>query len=102
LGAADFLAGLGVRVPLLVDDPFVHLDEHRAGELWAVLTRISGGRQVILATQDRLVLDHLGIDPDLALEPSVAVPDPDAAEPAAPDEEPPADGPEPPDLWSHL
>ena len=67
LGAADFLAGLGVGLPLLIDDPFVHLDEEAAADLWAVLGRIARERQVIVATQDRLVLEHLGVVPDLEL-----------------------------------
>ena len=67
MGAADFLAGLGLRVPLLIDDPFVHLDERLAGDLWVVLSRVAEERQVIVATQDRLILEHLGIEPDLAL-----------------------------------
>lgn len=67
LGAADFLAGLGVGLPLLIDDPFVHLDEGAAEDLWAVLCRISVERQVIVATQDRLVLEHLQVAPDLVL-----------------------------------
>ncbi len=65
LGAADFLAGLGVRLPLLVDDPFVHLDEGRAAEVWRVLCRVAEERQVVVATQDRLLLEHLGVAPDL-------------------------------------
>lgn len=68
LGAADFLAGLGVRLPLVVDDPFVHLDEHRAAELWVVLEEIAVRRQVLVATQDRLLLDHLGVRPHLRLD----------------------------------
>lgn len=68
LGAADFLAGLGVRLPLLIDDPFVHLDDRTAEELWDLLTSIARERQVIVATQDRLVLRHLGVEPDLTLE----------------------------------
>lgn len=69
LGAADFLAGLGVRVPLVVDDPFVHLDERRAAELWRVLREIARRRQVLVATQDRLLLEHLGVRPGLRLGP---------------------------------
>ena len=106
LGAADFLAELGARVPLLVDDPFVHLDEVRAGELWRVLERISAERQVILATQDRLLLDHLGVGDRLVVGtrrdslPGVAS-GPDAAESARPSsspartESPGQSGPEP-------
>jgi hypothetical protein len=52
---------------LLIDDPFVHLDERRVTDLWAVLERIAETRQVIVATQDRLVLAHLGVSPDLEL-----------------------------------
>ena len=69
LGAADFLAGLGVCLPLVVDDPFVHLDERRARELWDVLEGIAARRQVLVATQDRLLLEHLGVRPDLRLDP---------------------------------
>ncbi len=68
LGATDFLSAAGIRPPLIVDDPFVHLDEGRAASLWAVLERVSEERQVIVATQDRLLLDHLGIEPAVRLE----------------------------------
>ncbi len=68
MGAADFLAGMSVRLPLLVDDPFVHLDAGRAAEIWDVLCTIARERQVILTTQDRLVLEHLGVRPDLDLD----------------------------------
>jgi DNA repair exonuclease SbcCD ATPase subunit len=108
LGAADFLAGLGVRVPLLIDDPFVHLDEERAAELWQVLQRIARQRQVVVATQDRLLLDYLGVKPDLELSRR-----PDAVRrqvDATPSGEAPAAGgsvhaaeaPPAPDLWSFL
>ena len=70
LGAADFLAGLGVRLPLLLDDPFVHLDASRARELWEVLERVATERQVFVATQDSLLVDHLGIEPHLDLDAS--------------------------------
>lgn len=67
LGAADFVAGSGVRHPLLVDEPFTHLDEERAQEVWELLRGLAKERQVIITTQDRLVLDHLGIRPDIDL-----------------------------------
>lgn len=71
LGTADFLGQTGIRPPLLLDEPFAHLDESRAAQLWEMLRRIATERQVIVATQDRLVLEHLGIEPDLRLgEPS--------------------------------
>lgn len=68
LGAADFLAGTGVRPPFLVDEPFTHLDEERSASVWRLLTAIARDRQVIVATQDRLVLDALGVTPDIVLE----------------------------------
>jgi len=68
LGAADFLAGTGVRPPFLVDEPFTHLDEERSASVWRLLTAIARDRQVIVATQDRLILDSLGITPDIVLE----------------------------------
>ncbi len=68
IGSADFLSDLGVRTPLLVDDPFVHLDPRRAGEIWEVLCRVAGERQVLVTTQDRLILEHLAVRPDLNLD----------------------------------
>jgi len=116
MGAADFLAGLGVRLPLLIDDPFVHLDQEAARELWEILVRVARERQVIVATQDRLLLSHLGVEPDLLLKPTGRLarpvgptsadggpPSPDEAERASPDA---AGRPRPdvsePDLWSQL
>ncbi len=67
LGAADFLSGEGTYHPLLVDEPFTHLDEVHAREVWSLLQILARDRQVIITTQDRLVLDHLGLKPDLDL-----------------------------------
>jgi DNA repair exonuclease SbcCD ATPase subunit len=67
LGAADFLAGEGTHHPLLIDEPFTHLDEVRSAEVWDLLLKLAAERQVIVTTQDRLVLDHLGIQPDFDL-----------------------------------
>jgi hypothetical protein len=50
-----------------VDEPFTHLDELRSAEVWRLLSRISAERQVIVTTQDRLVLEHLGVEPDIRL-----------------------------------
>ena len=61
LGTADFLSREGTLHPLLVDEPFTHLDEVRSREAWQLLQRLAVDRQVIVTTQDRLVLDHLGI-----------------------------------------
>ncbi|MGH7459267.1 MAG: AAA family ATPase [Longimicrobiaceae bacterium] len=68
MGAADFLAKEGIIPPLLVDEPFAHLDEERAAEVWRLLEQISRERQVIVTTQDRLLLEQLGVEPDLELE----------------------------------
>ena len=73
LGAADFLAGTGVRPPFLVDEPFTHLDEERSASVWRLLGAIARDRQVIVATQDRLVLDALHVAPDLVLERAAVV-----------------------------
>ena len=67
LGAADFLSREGTLHPLLVDEPFTHLDEVRSRETWELLQRLAVDRQVIVTTQNRLVLDHLAIAPDFDL-----------------------------------
>lgn len=67
LGAADFLAEESVLHPLLVDEPLAHLDEDRARQTWEALCRVAETRQVILTTQDRLMLAHLGVRADLDL-----------------------------------
>lgn len=67
IGAADFLAMNGIEPPLLVDEPFAHLDPDRAAQAWELLARIARHRQVIIATQDRLVLEHLGVEPNVVL-----------------------------------
>lgn len=67
LGAADFLAGEGTSHPLIVDEPFTHLDEVRSRAVWDLLEALAAERQVIVTTQDRLVLDHLGVEPDLEI-----------------------------------
>ena len=94
LGAADFVAGDGVRHPLLVDEPFTHLDEVRSREVWELLCRLATERQVILTTQDRLVLDHLGVRPDIDL--TARRPAADAGERTSPpDPSPGGQGPKP-------
>ena len=66
-GTADFLARVGVRPPVIIDEPFTHLDEHRAARVWELLNAVARDRQVIVATQDRLILEILGIVPDIEL-----------------------------------
>jgi energy-coupling factor transporter ATP-binding protein EcfA2 len=69
MGAADFLGGMGVFPPLMLDDPFAHLDPDRAALLWGMLQKVAEERQVILTTQDALLLDALGVKPDIRLGP---------------------------------
>ncbi len=68
LGAADFLAGTGNRAPLIIDEPFAHLDETRARLAWAQLREVARGRQTIITTQARAVVEALGVGIDLELE----------------------------------
>ena len=67
LGTADFLARVGVRPPVIIDEPFTHLDERRAERLWNLICLIARDRQVIVATQDRLILRALGVTPGITL-----------------------------------
>ena len=67
LGAADFLAGVGIHPPLVVDEPFAHLDRPRASAVWAQLREVAKDRQVIVTTQDALLVDALAIEPDIRL-----------------------------------
>lgn len=68
LAATDFLGRGGVRPPLIVDEPFDDLDPGRARGAWELLCRVAEERQVIVASQDRLVVDWLGVEPDVELE----------------------------------
>jgi hypothetical protein len=72
LGAADFLAGVGILPPLVVDEPFAHLDADHAAAVWQNLCAVAADRQVVVTTQDALLLDRLGIAPDLYLDPDPA------------------------------
>ena len=67
LGAADFLSSGDVAVPLIVDEPFAHLDERNASRVWELLERVSSERQVIVATQEMDLLEKLDVHPDVRL-----------------------------------
>ena len=67
LGAADFLTRSGIRVPLIIDEPFANLDDENAALVWRQLERVAEERQVIVATQESALLDRLGIAPDIRL-----------------------------------
>ena len=68
IGGAGFLSNLGIRPPFIVDEPFAHLDESRCVQLWQILNRIARERQVIVATYNHLLLDQIGITPDVVLD----------------------------------
>ncbi|MGD8497190.1 MAG: hypothetical protein PVF05_13535, partial [Gemmatimonadales bacterium] len=67
LGAADFLSLDGPATPLIVDEPFAHLDDRHAAQVWNLLTDISVHRQVIITTQEEGLLERLGVDPSVRL-----------------------------------
>jgi DNA repair exonuclease SbcCD ATPase subunit len=67
LGAADFLAGVGVLPPLIIDEPFAHLDGDRAASVWSTLRAVAADRQVIVTTQDERLLAALDVQPDIRL-----------------------------------
>jgi uncharacterized protein YhaN len=67
LGAADFLADGGSAAPLIVDEPFTHLDERHAEQVWMLLSRVAEHRQVVVTTQERGLLERLGVQPTIRL-----------------------------------
>jgi energy-coupling factor transporter ATP-binding protein EcfA2 len=67
VGAADFLADGGCAAPLIVDEPFTHLDERHAAQVWELLSRVSEHRQVVVTTQERSLLERLGVEPTIRL-----------------------------------
>jgi uncharacterized protein YhaN len=56
LAAAEEISG-HVRLPLLLDDPFVNFDEHRLKATLQMLEKISDSHQVVLFTHDRSYCD---------------------------------------------
>ncbi len=57
IGLARHMSSIGEPVPLLLDDPFVDIDERRLPRLLAFLTRLSEVNQVLLFTKDANILD---------------------------------------------
>lgn len=68
LGCADFLAGINIVLPLLIDDPFAHLDGPHAEAVWALLSKIAAERQVIVTTHETHFLGRLGIKSQVCFE----------------------------------
>ena len=68
LGAADFLADGGPAAPLIVDEPFTHLDERHAAQVWELIARVARRRQVVVTTQERALLERLAVEPVIRLE----------------------------------
>lgn len=67
LGAADFLSLDGPATPLIVDEPFAHLDDRHAAQVWNLLADISVHRQVVVTTQEEDLLERLGVEPSVRL-----------------------------------
>lgn len=67
LGTADFLSLDDSAAPLVVDEPFAHLDDRHAAQAWELFRRVSEGRQVVIATQEVDLLKKLGIEPHVRL-----------------------------------
>ena len=61
LGTADFLGVAGLATPLVVDEPFAHLDDRHSAQVWQLLVRIAAERQVIVTTQETPLLRRLGV-----------------------------------------
>ena len=61
IGTADFLAVGGVATPLVIDDPFAHLDDDNSARVWSLLSLVAETRQVIVTTQETELLGRLGI-----------------------------------------
>jgi len=61
LGAADFLSLDAPAAPLIVDEPFAHLDDRHAAQVWNLLRDIAVHRQVIITTQEEDLLERLGV-----------------------------------------
>jgi DNA repair exonuclease SbcCD ATPase subunit len=61
LGAADFLSLDAPAAPLIVDEPFAHLDDRHAAQVWNLLRDIAVHRQVIITTQEEDLLGRLGV-----------------------------------------
>lgn len=67
MGAADFLAGIGIIPPLIIDEPFAHLDDDRSRSLWDLLVEVAAERQVVITTQETRLLSHFEIEPTIQL-----------------------------------
>lgn len=67
LGAAEFLGGLGVLPPLIIDEPFAHLDARSAEAVWGLLTELAEHRQVLVTTQAEALLEAWEVEPDIRL-----------------------------------
>jgi uncharacterized protein YhaN len=57
LALTDFFIDLGAPLPLIIDDPFLYMDDERARNLKAVLDDIARGRQIIIFTHSSAFKD---------------------------------------------
>ncbi len=56
IGLAQHMSSIGESVPLILDDPFVDVDEERLPRMLDFLAGLSGRMQIFLFTKDRQVL----------------------------------------------
>ena len=57
LALTDFFIDLGAPLPLIIDDPFLYMDDERARNMKAVLDDIARGRQIIIFTHSSAFKD---------------------------------------------
>jgi uncharacterized protein YhaN len=50
IALSEFLADQNVPLPLIIDDPFIYMDDRRAKNLLSLLRAVSRKRQIILFT----------------------------------------------------
>jgi uncharacterized protein YhaN len=55
LAVAELVA-VGIVLPLLLDDPFVHSDAERLERIGEALLEVSRDRQILLLTQDERLI----------------------------------------------
>ena len=57
MGLAQHMSAIGEPAPLLMDDPFVDMDERRLERMLELILRLTERAQVLLFTKDRQILD---------------------------------------------
>jgi uncharacterized protein YhaN len=76
MSAVDLLGNPGEPVPLILDDPLVHVDPERTKRLLEVLGQLAAGRRIFYVTQDERIAEWLGAD---GRNPEVRIQNPEGA-----------------------